>query len=82
VLPRNYAPYVGGTLIADNGQEDIAPQVILIDGSGQLGCETLITCPFANANLILFPINNTFTPGIGAGSDNVGAGDDSWSAGN
>jgi hypothetical protein len=55
--------------------------VILIDGSGALGPETLITCAAANANLITFPINNTFAAGMAAGSPNVGAGDDSKGAG-
>lgn len=77
VQPRNY---FNGTAPV-NTLEDGAGEVHLVDGSGQLGCETLITCGSANAILITFPVNNTFTPGIGAGSDNVGAGDDSWSAG-
>jgi hypothetical protein len=64
VLPRNFAYYSGGTLVADNSQEAAAPQVILIDGSGALGPETLITCAAANANLITFPINNTFAAGM------------------
>jgi hypothetical protein len=81
VLPRNFAYYSGGVLVADNSQESAAPQVILIDGSGALGPETLITCAAANANLITFPINNTFAAGMAAGSPNVGAGDDSKGAG-
>ena len=62
VLPRNYAYNIvpAGTVVVNNSQEDSLPQVILIDGSGALGPETLITCAAANANLITFPINNTF----------------------